>query len=132
MKLTREYRTGKLNTLVYQQESIRDESSAVDYLFSIAALENLHVEYIALRDPEHSADEGDSNRQFSPDTSAEVIRETLATYSCARLYLAGKYRRANAGIGIDMRSSEVAVTMYAKQREHMEELVAEIAGVTTA
>lgn len=130
MKLIREYRTGKLNTRVYEQEKIRDELSAADYLFRIAALENLRVEYIALRDPEHSADEGNGSRQFPPDTSAGEIREALAATPCARLYLAGKYKRAHAGIGIDSRSSEVSVTMYAKQREHMEELAAEIAGLT--
>jgi len=101
----------------------------VDYLFRIASLEKLHVEYIALRDPEHSADEGNSSRQFPPDASAGEIREALAACPCARLYLAGKYRRANAGIGIDMRSSEVSVTMYASQREHMEELAGEISGL---
>ena len=129
MKLIREYRSGKLNTQVYQQEKTRNGSTAVDYLFSIAALENLHVEYIALRDSEHSADEGNSSRQFPPDTPAGTIREALAACSCARLYLAGKYKRAYAGISIDMQSSEVSVTMYARQREHMEELIAEIAEV---
>ena len=130
MKMIREYRTGKLNTRVYELENSRDESSAVDYLFRIAALDNLHAEYIALRDPEHSADEGSGSRQFSPDASAAEIREALAACACARLYLAAKYKRAYAGIGIDRHSSEVSVTMYAKQREHMEELTAEMAELT--
>ena len=130
MKLIREYRTGKLNTKVYGLEGIRDESSATEYLLRIAALENLHAEYIALRDPEHSADEGNGSRQFAPDVSAPEIREALAACACARLYLAAKYKRAYAGIGIDRHSAEVSITMYAKQREHMEELTAEIAGLT--
>ena len=130
MKLIREYRTGKMNTRVYEQEKIRNGSSAVDCLFGIAALESLQVSYIALRDTEHSADEGNGSRQFSPDASAGEVLKALEACPGARLYLAGKYKRANAGIGIDQHSGEVSVTMYATQREHMEELTAEIAGLT--
>lgn len=124
MRLIREYRTGRLNTRVYGSKAVRDAETAARFIAGAAALEEFHAKYIALRDTEHSPDEGNGSRQLRPDAPAEEIRQALAEGSCARLYLSGRYGRANAGIGVDLGNYELSVTLSAGQAERTEKLAA--------
>ncbi len=127
MKLIREYQTGRLITKVYSHPPIRNAASATQFIAGAAAQEFFHAGYIALRDPEHGPDEDNNSRQLLPAAAADEILEAFAAAPCTRLYLSGKYQRANAGIGIDMRSFEVSVTMSAGQQERAEKLAALLA-----
>ena len=124
MELIREYKTGRLVTRVYRHDAVRDMASAISFLIAAAGLERFHPQYISLRDLEHSPDEGNGSRQFPPDVSAEEIQKALAVNPRAKLYLSGRFQRASAGVGIDMLSFELSLTMSAKQKERMEELAA--------
>ena len=82
MKLIEARRTGKTGTWVYRQEKVRDAASAAELIARAAALEVFHAKYIALGDPEHSADEGNSSTQLPPDApvspSLEVVPAWMA------------------------------------------------------
>ncbi len=130
MKLINEYKTGRLNTRVYSSKAIKDTESAVNLIVSAAASEQFRAGYIALLDTEHSADEGNSSIQLPPDASGDEIRKAMDSSHFSRLYLSGKYKRANTGIGIDLHTFDVAVTLSARLKETADELAEQLSEMT--
>lgn len=124
MKLIDRRENGDLTTWTYADERILDAQSAAERIARAAALERFRAKYIALRDLSRSADEGGDSRDLPPDSDAEAIAAALAERPFDRLYLSGRYRGARAGIGIDLNSFELSITLP----DGREELADEIAG----
>ena len=114
---------GRLTTWTYLDETLCDARSAAERIVRAAELEGFRAGYIALRDLERRADEGGDSRELPPDSDAAEIADALAGQTIDRLYLSGRYRGVRAGIGIDLRSFELSVTLP----EGREDLADEIA-----
>ena len=114
---------GRLTTWTYTDGALCDARSAAERIVRAAELEGFRAGYIALRDLERSADEGRDSRELPPDLEVEAIVEALAKQPFDRLVLSGRYRGVRAGIGVDLRSFELSVTLP----EGREDLADEIA-----
>lgn len=128
MNLIDKRENGKLTTWVYTDETLRDAASAAARIARIAAGEGFTAGYIALRDLSHGVDEDNDSRRLPPDAGAEAILEALASAACDRLYLSGRYRRVRVGVGIDLHTYELSITLPEDRLALMEGLAGLSAG----
>ena len=75
-----------------------------------------------VHDPQSAAglmDPGQDNRsrQFAPGTGEQEILAACESKGFDRLYLAGRLQDAPVGIGVDLKSFEIAVTVPRSRRE---------------
>lgn len=111
MKLVNERVNGGLTTRVYALDAIRDARSAAEGLLRAAGLAGFEAKYIALRDIQRGADEGNASRELKPDADVREILDALAEQPCDRLYLSGKYEGVRAGVGVDLHTYELSLTL---------------------
>ena len=79
MKLTERRSNGKLTTWIYEDESLRSVEAAAGRIAYAAALEGFEPKYIALRDLEHSADEGSDSRELRAAISSFFFQMPVRT-----------------------------------------------------
>ena len=100
-----------LMTAVYTDDAAGSTESAVRLLMQFRNIDGFEAGYAALRDLDRSADEGNHSRQIRTNAEEQEILEMLAAQPCGKLYLAGTYREVRVGIGINMKTSEVLITL---------------------
>lgn len=120
-------KTRQLVTFVYSSDVVCCFSSAADFLLRAARAEGFTPVSFALRDLSRSADEGNRSREWGPNVSREEMLDAFAKDGGDRLYLAGRFGRANTGIGVDLKSWEIAVTLSRRCAGKIDALIANIA-----
>lgn len=128
MNLIEKRSSGKLATWIYEDKLLRSVESAADRIAFAAALEGFEPKYIALRDLEHSADEGNDSRELKADAGKSGILAALAAKPCDRLFLSGKYRGVRVGVGIDLKKFELSITLPDDRLDIMDSLADLLAG----
>ena len=128
MKLTERRSNGKLTTWIYEDESLRSVEAAAGRIAYAAALEGFEPKYIALRDLEHSVDEGSDSRELRADAGKNEILAALAAKSCDRLFLSGKYQDVRVGVTIDQKSFGLSITLPEERIDAMEPLANSLDG----
>ena len=124
MKLIEKRESGRLMTTAYQHGVITDRGSAASFIARVAALEEIRPNYIALRDLQHSTDEGSRSRELPGDAPPEEITRFLDQYPYDRLFLSGKYKRLRVGIGIDLKDFILEITLTKGRAVEMEQIAA--------
>jgi hypothetical protein len=112
-----------LITTVYTDEAAGSIESAVRLLIRFRDLDGFEAKYAALRDLDHSADEGNHSREIRTNADESEILNMLASHPCGKLYLGGTYRDIRAGIGIQMKTGEVLITLPGEHADLAEEMV---------
>lgn len=129
MKLIEKRENNRLMTWTYLHGDIRDCGSAASFIARIAALEEIKPNFIALRDLQHSTDEGSQSRELPGNAPPEEITRFLDRYPYDRLFLSGKYKRLRVGIGIDLKDFILEITLTKGRTDEMEQIAALIDGI---
>jgi len=115
-----------LITTVYTDEAAGSADTAVRLLIRFRDIEGFVAKYAALRDLDHSADEGNHSREIKAAADEREILDMLAVRHCGKLYLAGTYRDIRAGVGINMKASEVLITLPGEHAALADEMVRQV------
>ena len=115
-----------LTTVIYTDETAGRTETAVRLLVLCREIEGFEPGYAALRDLDRSADEGNHSRQLRTGLTEEEIMAALAEQPCGKLYVSGKYQGVRTGIGINMKTSEVSVTLPGEHVALADEIVAKL------
>ena len=108
---------GQNVTCYFREEDVRDPQSAVGMIVRIAGMEGFEARYIALRDLDGDPGQANKSRQFAPGIGEQEILAACEGKGVDRLYLAGRLQDAPVGIGVDLKSFEIAVTVPRRRRE---------------
>lgn len=111
MKRIANQETFGILTCVYGETGLRDAESVARCVERLARLEGFEAKYIALRDLEHGADEGNASRQLRPDAPRQDIVEALLARTYDRLFLSGSFEGARVGVGVDLRTYELMLSV---------------------
>ncbi len=108
---------------ILKDKKVSDPGSAVAFLMKAAATPGFQVHFISLRDLHHSSDEGNTSIQFNSSVPKESIMEELRARSIDRIFLMGSYRGTMTGIGIDLATYEITVSVPDNEKNIVKELV---------
>ena len=122
MNLVTERVNGSLTTRVYVDGAICDARSAAEWILRAVGLAGFEPNYIALRDLAHSADEGSASRQLKPSAAVRELMDALSGQPCDRLYLSGRYEGVCTGVGVDLHSFELSLTLPSGESALMDRL----------
>ena len=115
MKRLRMTEDARFTTVYFHTASVRDSASAARWIAGAAALAEMQGRYIALRDLSHSADEGRADVQLDPTADSAELLTALKSGHYDRLFLAGTFSSTRVGLGVDLNSYELAITVPAGQ-----------------
>ena len=108
---------GQNVTCYFREEDVRDMQSAVGLIVRIAGMEGFEARYIALRDLDGDPGQDNDSRQLAPGAGEQEILEACKGKEYDRLYLAGRLQDSSVGIGVDLKTFEVSVTVPRGCRE---------------
>lgn len=108
---------GQNVTCYFREKDVHDLQSAAGLIVRIAGMEGFEARYIALRDLDGDSGQDNKSRQFAPGTGVQEILAACEGKGFDRLYLAGRLQDAPVGIGVDLKSFEIAVTVPCSRRE---------------
>ena len=112
----------RLTTTYFHSSRVTDTVSAAEWLVSAVSLPEMEGRYIALRDLSRSADEGGGGIQLPPSVTPAEILAALKRAGADRLFLAGRYRGTQVGLGVDLNSFELAITVPSGRKDLSEAL----------
>ena len=108
---------GQNVTCYFREKDVHDPQSAAGLIVRIAGMEGFEARYIALRDLGGDPGQANKSRQFAPGTGEQEILAACEGKGFDRLYLAGRLQDSPVGIGVDLKSFEIAVTVPRSRRE---------------
>ncbi len=120
MILTQKQENNQLVSFSYTDQTIGNRHAAVCAL--VRAAGQLSARYIALRDLEHSGDEGNDSRQLRGDATSQDILEALTEKTCDRLFLAGTWKDVSVGVGISLTDWQIQITLPADRADLAEQV----------
>ena len=101
---------------------IKDRDSAALLITRIAACPEYDGHYISLRDLKHSSDEGNKSVQLAPDTPCSQIISELETRGTDRLFVLGTYQGIMTGIGVDLSTYRITISVPKSARNAAKEI----------